>query len=318
MSVGRAVCVTGMHRSGTSLAARAMHLVGVDLGDEASLLRPGPDNPAGYWENRFVKELDDELLAHLGGSWDHPPVLDPAWEDDASLDPFRTRAEAILHDAFGSGHDRRIVGWKDPRLALLLPFWRTVTPVATTIVVVRDPAEVAASLRTRNGLEAPHSALLWLRYVLCATTNDPGHLLLEQGRFFDDPSATLAAIAAHIGTPPPDDAATASLRAHVDSGLRHYVGAGFDASDGNPLVDLAARVWGDGAVDTSIVPDPIADAVRWGWLRSPADTADLVAAKAEITRLRETLRKRSREVRQLTGRDPYAPTASRPVGEIAP
>jgi len=42
------VLILGMHRSGTSAAARAVNLLGVDLG--APLLPPRDDNPVGCWE----------------------------------------------------------------------------------------------------------------------------------------------------------------------------------------------------------------------------------------------------------------------------
>ena len=80
-----AVCVTGMHRSGTSFIAGALRFIGVSLGDPERLLRPGPDNPKGYFEIQSIVQLDDELLAHLGGAWDQPPVLDPGWERDPGL-----------------------------------------------------------------------------------------------------------------------------------------------------------------------------------------------------------------------------------------
>src|SRR5215207_7581966 len=135
-----AVCVTGMHRSGTSFTAYALQLLGVSLGAPDRMMAPGPDNPAGYWENRDIKELNDEVLARFGGSWDQPPVFRRGWEQDARLDPLRTRASDVLDDAFGVARTRQgFIGWKDPRLSLLLPFWRTVTPIATTIVMVRDP-----------------------------------------------------------------------------------------------------------------------------------------------------------------------------------
>ena len=179
----RAVCVTGMHRSGTSFTARVLELLGVYWGSPDRLMAPGPDNPVGYWENRDLKELNDELLAHLGGSWDLPPVFNPGWEQASGLDLLRKRASDILDDAFGTSRlEQGIIGWKDPRLSLLLPFWRTVTPVATTIVVVRDPLEVAASLRARNGIDAPQAMMLWLTYLYAAVANDPGCLIVARSR----------------------------------------------------------------------------------------------------------------------------------------
>ena len=122
MAPSRAVCVTGMHRSGTSFVAGALRFLGVSLGDPARWLKPGADNPLGYFEVAALVQLDDEVLAHLGGAWDQPPVLDPGWEHDEGLDPFRARAAEILLDSFGPVPDRPgVIAWKDPRLSLLLP-----------------------------------------------------------------------------------------------------------------------------------------------------------------------------------------------------
>jgi hypothetical protein len=259
-------------------------------------MRPGPDNPAGYWENRDIKELNDELLARLGGSWDQPPVLDHGWERDASLDPLRSRASDVLDDAFGVPPSGPVfIGWKDPRLSLLLPFWRTVTPITTTIVMVRDPAEVAASLRTRNGIEAPQAAMLWLRYLFAATANDPAHLLVRDRDFFVDLPRTLATAASHLGLPPPSRDTVARAREHLDPSLRHHVATIADPVDDNPLVTLAAAVWNAGSVDLEAVPDVVADAIRWGWLRPPIDGELLARARAQVVELRDRIRRRRRQ-----------------------
>ncbi len=130
-----AVCVTGMHRSGTSFVASALGALGISLGDPDRLMRPGPDNPAGYYEVQSILDLNQELLAHLGGAWDAPPVLDPGWENDPGLAPFRSRALQVLDDSFGTSGERPpLIAFKDPRLSVLLPMWRLVTPIATTIV----------------------------------------------------------------------------------------------------------------------------------------------------------------------------------------
>jgi hypothetical protein len=291
----RAVCVTGMHRSGTSFTARALELLGVSLGAADQLMAPGPDNPAGYFENRDIKELNDALLAHLGGAWDQPPVLGRGWEQDGSLDPLRTRASDVLDNAFGPPPSKPgLIGWKDPRLSLLLPFWRTVTPITTTIVVVRDPAEVAASLRARNGIDAPQAAMLWLRYLFAATANDPGHLLVHDRDFFVDLPGTLSAVAAHLGLPPPDPGAKADARAHLDPSLRHHVAPPVDSANDNPLVSLAARVWNRGSVDLDALSGAVAEAIRWGWLRPPIDGELLARSRAQAVELRDRIRQRRR------------------------
>ena len=290
-----AVCVTGMHRSGTSFAARLLELLGITFGEPAQLMGPGPDNPAGYWENRFVKELDDELLACLGGSWDQPPVLGPGWQHDPALDDYRTRAAQVLDDAFGPESERpERFAWKDPRLSLLLPFWRTVIPIATSIIVVRDPSEVAASLGRRNQIPRPHACLLWLRYLLAASINDPDHLLLLHRDFFEDLPRTLARIAEHLQLDAPGRATARDAQAQLDPTLRHHDRPPAVPSDDDPLTTLARDVWNEGRIDAGILPDVLAQALASGWLRSPTDTEALDRARAKVVELTERLRKRAR------------------------
>ena len=291
-----------MHRSGTSFVAGALRFLGVSLGDPARLLKPGPDNPLGYFEVASLMQLDDEVLAHLGGAWDQPPVLDPGWERDPGLDPFRERARAILDDTFGPAAARSaVIAWKDPRLSLLLPFWRSVTPIATTIVVVRDPVEVVASIGARRYAVGPaQAASLWLRYVFAAAANDPGHLLVRHTDIFDDLPATVARLADHLGLPRPGPEVEAEVRAHLDTGLRHHDATAAPAPEiDTPLLDLARAVWADGRVDLGAVPPAVGDLLARGWLRPPLDGELLARARADVVAARETLRKTNGRVAAL-------------------
>jgi hypothetical protein len=289
----------GMHRSGTSFAAGALRFLGVSLGDPERHMRPGGDNPAGYFELQSVMELNEELLAHLGGAWDQPPVLDPGWEADPGLEPFRARATQVLDEAFTPatiGVGGTTIAWKDPRLSLLLPFWRTVIPVAATIVLVRDPLEVAASLGSRKyAVAAPQAASLWLRYLYAAVANDPGHLLVRYDDFFNDLRGTMTAIAQHFGVPVPNDAAVAATNEHLDPSLRHHDVDAPPPELASPLMDIALAVWAGGAVDLGALHPTVADAFARGWLRPPEDGELLARARAEAVRLRETLRARNRQ-----------------------
>lgn len=318
------VCVTGMHRSGTSLAARALELLGVSLGSPEGLLPPGSDNPAGYFENKAIQELDDELLAHLGGAWDQPPVLDPGWELDPGLDPFRERARVVLDRDFGPAADRPEgpIGFKDPRVSLLLPFWRTVTPVVATVVLVRDPREVAASLATRNDLGAPEAAVLWLRYLLAATADDPGHLLVLHRDFLDDLDRTLDRVVGHLGLPEPSAAVREAIREHIDPGLDHHRArasgpeAPVAATASTPLEAMALLVWNDGRPDLGALDPVVLDALARGWIRSPAQTEALARARAEAVSFKEQLKRRNDVVRALKqGIAPPPPLPETPVAD---
>ena len=60
-----ATCIAGMHRSGTSMVARALHEAGLYLGEEPDLMRPGPDNPEGFWERTEVVAVNDALTVRV-------------------------------------------------------------------------------------------------------------------------------------------------------------------------------------------------------------------------------------------------------------
>jgi hypothetical protein len=301
----RTVCVTGMHRSGTSVAARGLEALGVDFGDAAALMEPGPDNESGYWENRHIKEFDDDLFAHLGGSWDRPPVLAPGWEHGPGLAEFRARAATLLDDAFGSPDERaRTIGWKDPRLSLLLPFWRTVIEVDATVLVVRHPEEVASSLARRNGLEPATSHVLWLRYTIAATTDDPDAIIVGYDQLLAEPDTSMRKMAGRLGLDQPGAEAIKVVSDHVDPTLRHHIRPSAPMLGEDPLGMLARRVWNDGSPDLDILDADVRHALGQGWLRPPVDTEALDLARARAEDLTNLLRQRTRQrLREVADRD---------------
>jgi O-antigen biosynthesis protein len=158
-----AVLVVGMHRSGTSAVASALGSLGLVLPRSDDLLGPRRGNDRGHFESLSLMDQSDELLRLLGGSWDDPPPIPPDPVSSDELGPVAPRAAATFRRAFDDPD--RAVCWKDPRTALLLPFWRQVIdrPLAA-VLCVRHPLEVARSLERRNSLELPVSLALWERY----------------------------------------------------------------------------------------------------------------------------------------------------------
>lgn len=179
------VFVLGMHRSGTSAVTRVIDLLGVPVGEPR--MEPQPDNPTGFWEVTTLVDLNDELLAHLGGAWDAPPPPRPAgWEHDGALDDLRSRATT----AFAAAHRGTRWVWKDPRACLVLPFWRVAAPGDdVAVVVLRNPLDVAWSLNRRNGVALELGLALWERYVramVCDAAGLPA-LVLRYDDLLDDP-----------------------------------------------------------------------------------------------------------------------------------
>jgi GT2 family glycosyltransferase len=206
--------IVGMHRSGTSLISRGVNLLGYSLGDESDLISPGPDNPRGFWESRRIVSFNDTLLLTLGGSWDAPPDFEPGWEYRDEL-PDGRALDTLLGEVFSDAAAR---AWKDPRGSLLLPYWQP--RLSHTIVVVRHPREVAASLARRNGIDPAWSDYLWLRYTATAlaTAADPivvpyEHVLRRPGDWFES-------LGEELGVGDVSERIDAFL-AQVDPGERH-------------------------------------------------------------------------------------------------
>ncbi|HEY2681804.1 MAG TPA: hypothetical protein VGI59_10820, partial [Candidatus Udaeobacter sp.] len=137
-----AICIAGAHRSGTSMVTRLLHGCGLYLGSKDALMPPQADNPDGFWEHLGFVALNDELLEALGGAWDLPPRTNENLSDER-LDPLRMKARLLI-EAF---HSAQIWGWKDPRNSLTLSFWEELLPGLKTLVIVRNPLEVAYSMR---------------------------------------------------------------------------------------------------------------------------------------------------------------------------
>jgi len=163
----RALLVLGMHRSGTSAFARSLGLLGCDL--PTTLMPAGRGNEQGHWESQPITDLNEEILASAGSSWDDWGAFNPDWYVSPVVDEFRERAQAALESEFGAS---RLFVLKDPRVCRLLDFWIEATKAfgATPLVVspIRNPLEVAASLHARDGMEPSIAQLLWLRHVLDA------------------------------------------------------------------------------------------------------------------------------------------------------
>jgi glycosyltransferase involved in cell wall biosynthesis len=152
MNYGKRTCVLvlGMHRSGTSVLAGTLKILGVSFGDK--LIAPGGDNVRGYFEHSDFLHLNRDFLVSFGLDGDGRYGELPAdWLFDARTVAFKENIKAIIQDQFS---DTYIFGLKDPRVSILLPAYLEVLKelgVEIRVVVsVRNVAEVVASLAKRN------------------------------------------------------------------------------------------------------------------------------------------------------------------------
>lgn len=252
----------GMHRSGTSLVARVLNLLGMDLGPEEDRLEPRPDNPLGYWEQRPIMELNDAILEALGGSWAHPPDMPAGWTRRPEIQALADRARDVVASQFGAAERW---AWKDPRASLTLPFWREIVPGQRSIVCFRNPVDVAASLLRRwpRGHTHESALALWSRYSVAAldNTSDDDRLLVFYDDWFEDGERQLTSLARFAGC----DLARAAgsvrqeIDAFVDRDRRHHRSTAMDVAEASGLAvegrALYLMVRAGHAVSSTLAPD---------------------------------------------------------------
>lgn len=137
------LCVTGMHRSGTSLVASWLAHCGLTL-DDGQVYGATEGNPRGHFEDKEFVDLQAARLLALSRrsrGWIHT-----AHELPATDERFETAARTLVEE-----RNRKfpLWGWKDPRTVLFLEFWRRAIPGLKTLLLWRPCAEVVTSLVTR-------------------------------------------------------------------------------------------------------------------------------------------------------------------------
>jgi hypothetical protein len=154
------VLVMGMHRSGTSALTGALGATGLQLCRPDDRVEWAESNPE-HWESLSLTLFDEDLLVRSDGSWDAPPELTDGWERGSRV-PSTSDAAEVVASAYP---ERGPSLWKDPRLCLLLPYWREVlAPPLAAVFVWRSPIAVARSLLQRDQLPLPDGLALWERY----------------------------------------------------------------------------------------------------------------------------------------------------------
>lgn len=207
------IVVLGMHRSGTSCVARALHEGGMYLGENL-MNHVASDNLEGHWEARGAVNINDEILAASGAAWHQVPqdltLVPPAGIEERMAVFLKQLASRPIH------------GFKDPRTLITLPLWKPHLAQAKIVACLRHPYNVATSLSRRvidwkweQGLE------LWARYnsrLLSFTSEaDPGSVYWFD--FDAEPAAaeeTLRGLVSALGLQAKDEQFNSFLRHHEE------------------------------------------------------------------------------------------------------
>jgi hypothetical protein len=161
------VMVLGMHRSGTSVLAAALHHGGVCMGTEAVFRpRPSPENPIGFFEDVRFRRLNDRMLERSGHR-----VKD--WCPSLSARPDAGRGDRLRMRRLLTRRDARDTpwGWKDPRQMLTINAWIPVIEEAglrgplRVALIHRDPVVVGRSMHKRGNVPTVAAGMMvWELY----------------------------------------------------------------------------------------------------------------------------------------------------------
>jgi len=237
------ILIMGCHRSGTSLLAGLLKNMGCHAGD--SLYPANEYNERGYFESGPIVELNESLLASCKRSWDDVRSL-PSKDGDeiVSIMSQNMAKQCFLQEFNGAS----TVVLKDPRISKLFHWWSTVFDDigsnVFSIISIRDPLEVAASLQKRDGFPLGKGLLIYLSYLLDAEFHTRGRAraVVDYKSTLADWRAMVAGLKSCPGLHLP--ILTPDLEQRIDSlvmpNLRHNRG---DVSVSSGIVELSALAY---------------------------------------------------------------------------
>jgi hypothetical protein len=218
------VLVVGMHRSGTSVMAGALRIMGVDFGEK--LLGSNISNVKGHFEHTEILDVNNAILAAFGSSWSDPNPLPETWNTDPRIASHKKMIrEIIARDFSGS----ELFGIKEPRVSILLPVYteivRSLSIEPAFVVMNRPSQEIAKSLYKRDKISSEQSIPLCRKYLDALTAFAAKEKAVHVG--FDEilgaPKETLSRIESALCIGLKDfELVKNELFEFIDPGLKHF------------------------------------------------------------------------------------------------
>lgn len=190
------ILIPGMHRSGTSAISGVLNILGIYHGSK--LMPEASDNSKGFYENQLLYEINKTMLQEMGSNWQDIFFT----EEKLKLLNDTSKLEQLLQEEFRYSQYFTI---KDPRLAYLFPVYgkalKNLDINLKVILPLRNPLEVAASLKARNGFSEEKSMLLWLHHFLLAERFSRGYprVFTTFDQLVEDPECVVQMIDDHLG-----------------------------------------------------------------------------------------------------------------------
>lgn len=226
--VGKQTCVLvlGMHRSGTSVLAGSLAMLGVDFGGHDTLLVPGEDNPKGYFEHATLVKKNISFLESFGCDSDGVKVHLPVdWVTDERAQQLKEDIKTIITTDFSHA---AVFGLKDPRISILLPIYLQALQeldIRIRCVIAERPAmEVASSLYKRNQLplNTGVKAHEYFMRMINAYTENLDPVRVSYAALLAQPKETMQQVARSLrATVRPYDEVAENIEKFIDPQLKH-------------------------------------------------------------------------------------------------
>jgi hypothetical protein len=229
--------VMGSARSGTLALARVLSLCGGAFPAAGSGVMP--DNPFGRWEPRAANIVNEKILRRNGSSG-----LDPTLrlQEEGTFDTAeRTACIEDIQAFLGTLPAVSLVVIKDPRVTLLSGLWFEAAELAgfdvATVIAVREPTEVIASVAKRNSALPEVWNALWLKANLLAEagTRDVPRVFVEHANLIEDWRGEMERVSLALGINL-DTRHAGAIEEFLKPNLHHQ-------RDSVPVTDLFGADW---------------------------------------------------------------------------
>lgn len=160
------IVVTGMHRSGTSLASLVLRELGANFGPNSMLYSADDWNAHGYLERTDVVDINSRAVTGFERTSQTSSqvasqiaYLARCGRGDSARINRRMATMGPQLEAIASETIDHFV--KDPRFCLTLSGWQNATPIDGLVVALRHPSASVASLQRRNKLPPALGHRFW-------------------------------------------------------------------------------------------------------------------------------------------------------------
>lgn len=163
----KVLCITGMHRSGTSLTASWLEGCGLTI-HNGNLIEAKSSNPKGHFEDMDFVNLHSSMINNFQPNSHGWKIFT---KENLLFDKSHlSRAFQIVSERNNSSN---VWGWKDPRTTLFLEEWKSIIPEMKTILLWRKSLPVVQSLlrRAKQSNNNILSITMFNAYRLWSTQN---------------------------------------------------------------------------------------------------------------------------------------------------